>query len=276
MLAKFPRLRGFVVTRVAGAAVATAGLALIGFGTAGATTVGGLGALTLAASDPGCTPSAAGPGVVVVCLHEDQEGTTATGFDTQSCDNIASRDPSLDYFVFVLPAAGDAGRFFVPPSPTVTFDTGSTTGTIGSNPKFFFASAAPGAVLLEAAAHADNGIGTPTGGEAQVFNLTHTCPATITTTTTSSSSSSGGSSATTSTTTTSSGTAGLSGSSTTTGGTTTSVLASSTATSAAGSGVLGLSTSTPSTGADIAFGLGLLLLAAGGGAIGVSRRRRKK
>ncbi|MGH2933620.1 MAG: hypothetical protein ACRDL2_03775 [Gaiellaceae bacterium] len=128
--------------------------------------------------DPGCTASAAGPGVVVTCLKEDHEGVTAAGFSDHSCDQVTGRDASRDYFIFVLPASGDPGRFFTTPAPTVYFDSGTTSGTIASNTKFFFASAPAGATLLEAVANADNGTGTPNGGEAQVFNLTHTCPAT--------------------------------------------------------------------------------------------------
>ena len=130
-------------------------------------------------ADPGCTASAAGPGVVVVCLKEAHEGVTAAGFSDHSCDQVTSRNSSLDYFIFVLPAAGDPGRHFTGTS-TVYFDSGTTAGTIASDTKFFVASAPAGATLLEAVASADNGTGTPTGGEAQVFNLTHTCPATST------------------------------------------------------------------------------------------------
>ena len=81
----------------------------------------------------------------------------------------------------MLPAAGDPGRVFTSPAPTVYFDSGTTSGVIGHNAKFFFASAAAGTTLLEAIANANNGAGTPKGGSAQVFNLTHTCPATTTT-----------------------------------------------------------------------------------------------
>src|SRR5436853_5873319 len=61
-------------------------------------------------TDPGCTPSSGSPGIQTVCLKEVHEGFTALTFDDHSCDNVASRDSSFDYFVFVLPAAGDPGR----------------------------------------------------------------------------------------------------------------------------------------------------------------------
>lgn len=127
-----------------------------------------------------CTASTPAPGIVTVCLKEAHEGVTAAGFSDHSCDNIVGRNSSLDYFIFVLPDAGDPGRVFTTPL-TVTFSTGTTTGTIGTpSAKFFFASAPPGATLLEAVARANNGLGTPNGGEDQDFNLTHTCPATTT------------------------------------------------------------------------------------------------
>lgn len=174
------RRRGFA-KRIAGAAILVSGVALLGFATA-AGGAHGLGAVRLTGiTDPGCTPSAAGPGVVTVCLRESQEGTTAAAFATHSCDQVSNRNPALDYFIFVLPAAGDPGRVFTSPAPTVYFDSGTTSGVIGHNAKFFVASAAAGTTLLEAIANANNGTGTPKGGSAQVFNLTHTCPATTTT-----------------------------------------------------------------------------------------------
>jgi cell division septation protein DedD len=131
-----------------------------------------------ASTDPGCTASAAAPGVVTVCLNEGNENQSAKDAEP-SCDNIDNRDATKDYFVFVLPAQGDAGRFFTTPAPTVYLDSGTVSGTIYSgNDKFFFASGPAGSVVLEAQASADNGTGTPTGTD---FNLTHACAATETT-----------------------------------------------------------------------------------------------
>src|SRR5690348_15545998 len=84
-----------------GVAAGIAGLALSCWGMFGVLQGSAITA-TPTATDPGCTPSAAGPGVVTVCLNESQEGVTATSFGDQSCDNISDRDPALDYFVFVL------------------------------------------------------------------------------------------------------------------------------------------------------------------------------
>ena len=202
---------------------------------------------TDSALDPGCSAGTAAPGVVVVCLGESQEGTTAAGFSTMSCDHIANRDPSLDYFVFVLPDAGDAGRTFTSPAATVSFDTGTMSGVIAANAKSFYASAPPAAILEEAEAHADNGTGTPTGGYAQSFVLTHTCPAGTTSSSSSSSSSSTSSSAT----------GGVSGESTSVNGGVGGVVAPNT-----GSGGLAL------------LG-GLLLLGGGAAAVAVGNRRRR-
>lgn len=128
--------------------------------------------------DPGCTPTAAAPGVQTVCLNESHEGVTATSFSSHECDHILpSRNPALDYFIFVLPASGDPSRFFTG-TPTVYLSTGTVSGVIDTNTKFFSAAAPAGATLLEAVALSNNLTGTPRGGEAQTFNLTHTCPAT--------------------------------------------------------------------------------------------------
>jgi hypothetical protein len=132
--------------------------------------------------DPECTASAAGPGTKTVCLKEAHEGSTAAGFMSHACDHITNRNTALDYFIFVLPAAGDPSRFFTG-TPTVYYTTNGTTtvtvaGVIDSNTKFFAAPTPAGATVLEAVANSNNGTGTPRGGEAQVFNLTHTCPAT--------------------------------------------------------------------------------------------------
>jgi hypothetical protein len=133
--------------------------------------------------DPECAASPAGPGTVTVCLKEAHEGATAAGFMSHACDHIVgTRNTSLDYFIFVLPSSGDPGRFFTG-TPTVYYTTNGTTvlstaGVIDSNTKFFSASTPAGATLLESVASSNNGSGTPRGGDAQSFNLTHTCPAT--------------------------------------------------------------------------------------------------
>src|SRR5581483_2012611 len=135
--------------------------------------------------DPGCAATAAAPGVQTVCLKEAHEAVTASGFTSHDCDHITgTRNTSLDYFIFVLPAAGDPSRFFTG-TPTVYYTTDgvttlTTAGVIDANNKFFAASTPAGATLLEASASSNNLTGTPKGGEAQTFNLTHTCPATTT------------------------------------------------------------------------------------------------
>ena len=130
-----------------------------------------------------CVPTPAGPGVQTVCLNPAQRNVTATSFSSHQCDHILGvRNTSLDYFIFVLPASGDPSRFFtgLPTPPTVYFSSGPVTGVIDTNTKFFSAAAPAGATLLDATALSNNGTGTPKGGEAQYFNLTHTCPATTT------------------------------------------------------------------------------------------------
>jgi len=270
-----------------GVAAAIAGLALSCWGMFGVLQGSAVTAIPTA-SDPGCTPSAAGPGVVTVCLNESQEGVSASSFSDQSCDNIDNRDPALDYFVFVLPQSGDPGRVFTAPSPTVFFDTGTTTGTIWSNAMFFFASAPPGATLLEASAHADNGSGTPVGGEAQSFNLTHTCPAvtgsvsgssTTSTGTTTTETSTGSTTTETTTgtttteTTTSTPTGGVSGSSTSESSTATGGVSGASTSSSGGVG--GISTPNTGVGAGAALLTGVLLMTLGGGlaALGTLKRR---
>src|SRR5579864_1096772 len=120
--------------RLAGAAIATAGLAFMGFGTLGSSVVQTAGTHVAAFPDPGCT--AAG---TLACQNEGNEGTGTTGTD---CGNISGRNPSLDYFVFVDPHGDFTGNTqawfdFTPPGSPVA-------GTIDpSNHKFFYVSVDP-------------------------------------------------------------------------------------------------------------------------------------
>ena len=174
------RLPSTLGVRLAGAALCTAGLAFIGFGTVGSQWSLFSAKNTGVVADPGCDSSTTN------CLNESFEGNTIAQ-DKLNCD-FTSRFPNEDAFLFVLPSKGNSQPTFVPGTFFAVFQgIGSPVqGTVGvpdvgnGDQKFAVVYVAAGSVLEEAYSQATNG--TPVFGDD--FNVTGGCEATTTTTTT--------------------------------------------------------------------------------------------
>lgn len=263
--------------RLAGAVLATIGVALMGIGTVASPVTPFAKAKPVAVADPGCD------GTKYVCVNESFEGKTAAqalsgGVALECLLGIAT--PGVDQWVFVLPNHGiQPAPQFTPGTFNASFSTLPTAvpgqvGLGGNNSNMFATVVTPaGLMLLEAQSQATSGSTAVVG---QDFQLTGVCPGTPppSSTTSSSTSTSKSTSSSSSATSSTPGSSTTSSSSSTTSvpGSTTSTHSTSTTTA----GVLGTSTSTPGAGADIAFGAGLMLLAGGGGLFFAARRRRRK
>lgn len=309
------RVLSALQVRLAGAALFTAGLAFIGFGTLGSPMFKSNIALTAST----CAAN-------TECVHATQVPTSG---DSTGCSDIASLlgtalDPTDSYWHFVIPAS--QGFAFNGTNFTATFSGGSTESTTfvqGSNGSFMgVVVEADGGATLQNAVVTEAGITGETteaegtgaensdaGGD---FQLSSTCATPATSTTSSSTTSTPGtttqtttrtttapgSTVTTTSTTTSTTSTGSTQKTTVTDSTTVTVPTTTTVTggtpgssTSSGSssssstssptttsaGVLPATTTTPGTGADVEFGAGLLLLVAGGGLVAFASRiaRRK-
>ena len=175
------RLRSTLGVRLAGAALCTAGLAFIGFGTVGSQWSLFSAKNAGVVADPGCDSTTTN------CLNESFEGNTIAQ-DNVQCD-FTSQFPNEDGFLFVLPTKGNSNPTFVPGTFFAVFQgIGSPVqGTVGvpgvanGAQKFAVVYVPAGSVLEEAYSQATNG--SPVFGDD--FNVTGGCDATTTTTTTS-------------------------------------------------------------------------------------------
>lgn len=314
------RVTSALQVRLAGAALCTAGLAFVGFGTLGAPLAKGGIALTAAT----CAAD-------TECVHATQVPTSG---DNVGCTDISALlgqalDPTDSYWHFVIP--GSQGFAFNGTNFTATFSGGATETTTfvqGSSGNFMgVVVEADGGATLQNAVVLESGItgesteAEGTGAENSAaggdFQLSSTCatPATSTTssgTTTSNTTTAPGSttltttktttapgstvtttSTTTSTTSTTSTTAStqkttvtdsttvtVPTTTTVTGGTPGSSSSSSSVTTSSptttSAGVLPATTTTPGTGADIEFGVGLVLLVTGGGFVAFATRMTRR
>lgn len=259
------RSRGFgrllsrtLVIRLAGAGLATGGLALVGVGTVAAPVVSNSVALAAQGNqnrtdvwvdNVGNPP---GPG------HEQDPHLACTNINLWG---VNMKDSSGTYTIDGWPPSGSLQADLVYGPATWNYDTGA-----GGNQVLDVINVST--LIANATANGDKAVNSQglhfklqflqAPQKHKTFWVTCEPPTTTTTTTTT----------TTSTTTSSS-------SSTTTtaaGSTTTTTAPPGTVTTTAAAGVLGASTTTPATGADVAFGLGLgLVIAGGAAALGAGR-----
>ena len=306
MFAKFPRMRRILATRIVGAVLATAGFAFLGMGTLSSHTIFKSAPVTAVFT---CTTGQE-------CIKPSQVPTTA---DQSGCGDISgfvTEDADHNYWHFVSPHTDnsnpdefkftDASLFH-----TVFDGSDGTGGTIVQSGKGMLVTSAAGATL-DWAYVGDAGTdeaSDSTAAEGDDFVLSGTCaPATTTTTSTVTTTSTKPTTTTSTVTTTSTSptttTTTTTVTTTSTNPTTTTVTTSETSTvtttssgssqSSSGggaaststsntsqaSGVAGVSTTTPNTGADINFGIGLLLVGLGGSLVGgaghLHRRNRRR
>ena len=245
------RLSRLVATRIAGAAVGTAGIALMGIGTVGSPVASGGGAQLMSVTLTSVS------GISVSCT--DHSGTnTATGSVTVTNPQdgetlklqVFYHTPGSSVFVPIL------GAF-----ETLNISASTTSYSYSISFAPVFGANTYRVQIVDATPQSSwntDSLNTKSDsfscGVATTTTTTTTKTTTPTTTTTTTTTNSAGSS-TSSTTTTTTHSAGSSTASTTAKTTTTSVT----------SGVAGATTSTPSTGANVAFGVGLGLLIIGGG-----------
>jgi hypothetical protein len=173
------RLSSTLGVRLAGAALCTAGLAFIGFGTIGSPlSLFGAKNTTVTVTDPGCNSTTTN------CINESFEGKTVAQ-DNVSCD-FPSAIPTDDAFLFVLPASGNPKATFVPGTFFAIFagipnPVPGLVGAGGNNTNKFAEVYVPaGSILEEAYSQVTDGT-TAIFGES--FNVTGGCVANSTTTT---------------------------------------------------------------------------------------------
>lgn len=288
-------LSRIVATRVAGAAVGTAGIALMGFGTIASPTVSG-GFQFAPTADTTTTSDSAPLTAATTTTSSTSSGQQTIASISESCASavttgtlVVNGAVSGDSVTLEVFAKNEQTANWVATGATDTIQMVTGTTNYSYSISGVPAQYSDGTVSGDAGNDPDdNGDQTDdyNSWRVQVSNTSGTFAGTATKSasftcsapgTTTSSSKTTSSSTTTSSRTTTSITSSTPGSSTTTATPGTSTT--SRTTSASGAGVAGVSTSTPSTGASIAFGVGLGLLVIGGGLLFGVRpllRRRKK